>query len=663
MKYFAVRNRFFLIVAIHFLLFSANVFAQTDTVIIEKSTDKVVIDGKIYFIHIVQAGHTLHSIAKVYNVGVDQIINENPSAQHVIKPGQALKIPQVIRHIPYNEGSNKLDDEFYYHKVQKNQTLYSLANRYKVSQDAIVKHNPGADTLIKIDQIIQIPKVNENFSKRSYLKEDYGFYYYRVRRKDTFYGLAREYNTSIQEIKEANPFLSEGLKAGQLIRIPKPRLASLELYVQPDTIVPDTIPESYFVFNKNICDSIKAANTNRTIEMAVLLPLNSDFHYHMYLRDTVDRYGELLDEAERLKKLRITSQWFIEFYQGIHLAAEVYKNRGYHVKLSLFDTKRDSLAVFSALQQLETNLPDIIIGPVWPELFDTVAKFAYKHKTPVVSPFLTRIDQLEENPYIFQMLPSDSVEYYHFSNFVNSASQSNIRYIIHENDSLNENRISLLKRMLHVTWNNADSLIIRDVVFDINKAHKIDSVFCDSIENQVILITKDVGFANNVISKLNTLRSRYEIRVLGSSDWQREETIDLDFKHFVDLGIYSPFYYNVKDLRTLQVLKEFKKKFGYVPERLSRQGYTFGLYGYDVGMLFMGAIANFDSSCVHCVDFFPEEQVLSNYRFNRYSPLAGFQNTSVYLINYTKDFEIVTIHLNNVKREISAATSEETPEL
>ena len=52
--------------------------AQTDTVIIKKSTDKVIIGGQAYYVHIVKKGETLYSLSNAYNVTQKEIAKENP---------------------------------------------------------------------------------------------------------------------------------------------------------------------------------------------------------------------------------------------------------------------------------------------------------------------------------------------------------------------------------------------------------------------------------------------------------------------------------------------------------------------------------------------------------------------------------------------------------
>lgn len=626
------------------------VFAQTDSIIVQKSTEKVLIDGKVYYIHTVKPGQTLYSIAKAYNITVEEIQKENPTATLVISIGQSLKIPEAPVDLS-KEIAEQYPQDYYYHKVKKGETVFSISQIYDVSRDDIFQLNPGSDTLISIDQVLRIPKDDDNFNKRNFQEEDFGYFYYRVRRKDNLYRLSKEYDITIEKIIEANPILSEGLKSGQIIRIPKPHLEEtvkkdIEIV---DTLVVDSTMNYYSVFSRAMCDSIKQSGVQKNIRLAVLLPLYSDFIYRVYQADTVDREGELLDEAARLKKLRIRSGFFFEFYQGIELAADQLRKDGYTIEINLMDTERDTLKVDSMLHQLQAFSPDLIIGPVYPEIFGKVADFANINEIPIVSPFLSDIPQISNNSFIYQMIPSDSVKLHEFAHYINHQSNSPVRFIFFDTNEVSKRSIDLLTAGLQNTWNKFDSLTIIPVAFDVKEPHVLDKLLSKAFVNEIIIETTDVKFANNVISTLNTLSSMYNIRVYGSAEWQREEGVDLDFMHNIELAIYTPFYFNVKDETTLKVLKDFEKKYGYIPERLSKQGYTFGLFGYDIASVFLNAIGDYGASCYRCSEFFKSSFTLADYSFNRALPTSGFTNSSLYSIRFEKNFDVTMVKMGGRK--------------
>lgn len=102
----------------HFCIIS---FAQNTSPVIEKSREKVIHQGKIYFIHKVHQGNTLYSICRTYKVSEEDIKLANPSA--ILNPlsiGQTLKIPEISGTVEakgtnYSPEKNK---DYILHKVQ-----------------------------------------------------------------------------------------------------------------------------------------------------------------------------------------------------------------------------------------------------------------------------------------------------------------------------------------------------------------------------------------------------------------------------------------------------------------------------------------------------------------------------------------------------------------
>ena len=77
-----------------FLLFTAiavHSFAQPESATIE------LIDGKKYYVHIVQSGNTLWGIHKVYGASVEDIVKANPEIKNGLNEGQKIVIPVPVQ--------------------------------------------------------------------------------------------------------------------------------------------------------------------------------------------------------------------------------------------------------------------------------------------------------------------------------------------------------------------------------------------------------------------------------------------------------------------------------------------------------------------------------------------------------------------------------------
>ncbi|MBO7269391.1 MAG: LysM peptidoglycan-binding domain-containing protein [Bacteroidales bacterium] len=74
------------------LLASCTVFGQ-NVPKIAVSTEKVNVNGTIMLVHKVKGGETLYSIAKAYNVTIDEIVRQNEFLKAGLKEGSTIYIP------------------------------------------------------------------------------------------------------------------------------------------------------------------------------------------------------------------------------------------------------------------------------------------------------------------------------------------------------------------------------------------------------------------------------------------------------------------------------------------------------------------------------------------------------------------------------------------
>ena len=110
--------------------------------------------------HIVEAKETLYSIAKKYGVTVDELIKQNPKS----KDGK-LDIGEVLI-IPNNQkNSPKIEDKKEEKKLgkiylQPKQTIYSITKQYKITEAQLRKLNPDLDNHMKIGDAVVLPEEN-----------------------------------------------------------------------------------------------------------------------------------------------------------------------------------------------------------------------------------------------------------------------------------------------------------------------------------------------------------------------------------------------------------------------------------------------------------------------------------------------------------------------
>ncbi len=139
-----------------------------------------------------------------------------------------ITLSDVFAGVQDSIGIEKKDSKvFVLHKADPKETLYSISRKYKVTVDEITKNNPELSAGLKVGQIIRIPYKGSVATVSSPAKTSVSASTssggpggtHTVEPKETLYSLSRKYNVTIDEIRKANPGLTD-LKVGQTINIP-----------------------------------------------------------------------------------------------------------------------------------------------------------------------------------------------------------------------------------------------------------------------------------------------------------------------------------------------------------------------------------------------------------------------------------------------------------
>jgi peptidoglycan endopeptidase LytF len=105
-------------------------------------------------IYTVMAGDTLYSIAKKVNASVDQIKEINMLSTDFLKVGQKLNVPASSAASSKDDSAQTQTANYI---VNAGDTLYSISKKYNVSLDLIKKDNNLTSNVITIGQILKVP--------------------------------------------------------------------------------------------------------------------------------------------------------------------------------------------------------------------------------------------------------------------------------------------------------------------------------------------------------------------------------------------------------------------------------------------------------------------------------------------------------------------------
>ena len=118
----------------------------------------------IYENYTVKKGDDLYSIAKRFNTSVDQIIKDNNLTSNLLSIGQVLKVKIGEEEIGieecFGEGYENLGKRYLEHTVTKGDSIYSIARNYNTTVDNIIKLNNLKNTNLSLGQVLKIKEIN-----------------------------------------------------------------------------------------------------------------------------------------------------------------------------------------------------------------------------------------------------------------------------------------------------------------------------------------------------------------------------------------------------------------------------------------------------------------------------------------------------------------------
>ena len=643
-------------------------FAQDEGAVkVERSKNKVVIDGKEYYVHIVKKGQTLYSISKAYNVSQKEIAEENPDVLMGLKTGQVLKIPYT----PVKEDVDLIkSDDYVYHILKEGQTLYYLSKKYGVSIENLLKANPELEySNMQINQVIKIPKSEMGTYDTVQPDHQKKYFFYRVEKGETLYSLAKRFDVTVQDIRNINEDLRwQEPRAGQIIKIPRiHETVKQALPPGKDTISIDTTvniadtlvwhPQEHFN-----CDSLAALYKKDIYNIALLIPFNLDHSKSDNKKNINSDKPSMLQDNPDSKPSPIDpiTGGYLEFYEGAMMAVDKMKREGMSVNLYVYDTGTDNRKISQIIGNYNFSQMDLIIGPFYPGQLSEVAGYAREHKIPLVSPMAPTDSLLDNNPYFFQVNPSRKTEYSQLAQYLSDFKNKNL-IILHKESMVDSLIASELKTELfrYFSLTNAfDNTVIKD--FPVNRDNNVslEHALTRDKQNVIIIPSSDEVFVTEAIRNIYNYSKNYDIMIVGGPSWPQFKSIDVEYLHTLQLHYYTPFYINYNSSSTKDFLSEFKDIYKYEPYHTTSQGYNPAFLGYDVFSFFMEALKEYGEAFPHCIREIKGNFLLSDYRFIKQGYNDGYENESTQIIRYTKDFEVSEIEKFPQKLKATATKKE-----
>ena len=601
------------------LIFSTLSGAAVELLPVEKSPVIVFINGKKYYVHTVKSGDTLYSIAKAYEVGENDIRECNPSVGDGLRIDQTVKIPVPASAIIKANAEKKRKKDYIVHKVKAGQTLYAIARDYNISVAQLREDNPsvnpqalsvGESLWIRRTAIgssteqqaqAEMAEYTNNLNKAT---SDDGFDHHVVQPGETIYSLSRRYGITEAEFAQLND-VSQGLKAGAIIRIPKAKEVEQELVAEAENTPAQTTLNTEITFQK--------LDNSQDLNIALMLPMNINSK---------------------------PNASYVEFYQGFLLGLDEIKQSGNgNTKLTVYNTAHDQLKVQQIVGSTMFEGTNLIVGPVYEDELNPVLQYAHKNSVPVVSP-LANISAVQ-SPALYQLSPAPEKKYEKIGNLLDGGRDIYLIYASSNDKEFEQEIIKELHGRPYSAYNysfadqkstftprNAEARAIESMD-DILKSEKpCLFIVLANAETDVDRILGTISSSKVALTDRSEPSAQYV--VMGTSRWGRFNNIDHT----------SYFNNNVVMISTYHAKRDSKAVRDFDSRYIDAYGALPSLYayrGYDTAMIFCAGMRGDIEYNMLDKRYTPLQ---TTYKFVRGNAGERYVNQEWVRVNYNSDYTI-----------------------
>lgn len=570
---------------------------------VTKSNDIVVIRGKSYYLHTVQPGQTLYSICKAYGANIDEVKSLND------KKDNALSLYEVLK-VPYTDPFVQQDDKFYYHKVLKGETFYSIARLYKIKPKRLLKFNEGyaQNQPLAVGAVVKLPLAEIDLSVLGEEEIEAS-----VGKKQEIRPERPVQNETVKKVEEASvtDILQDALMQKNEKTEQEPEKETTTVIGATDKMeIPDYISEVVMPVDP-------------FVKVALLLPFSAK-DYPVFVDTLVEKMPV---------QISARSEQFISFYEGVLLAVDSLKNQGYKVNLKVFDTERSAEKMYTMVDEIDRFHPDLIIGPVYGSVYKALMDDLTNKNIPVIYPLSSRSEEFGVYPDFIQVNPSMKA------------------LTVAMSDWLREEAEEANLVCLNLTGNEVSHSDLEDIRLFKEYMHRIGSMnFYDwntsavpldglrlqllpDRENIIILPTTKEAEVSEILPVLSALTEGYRITVVGFPEWQTFTSVDHETYFKLNTKIFTYSYVDNTTEPAKRFALKYRKYFYTEPNNLAYKAFDMSLY-------FIELAAKYRDRTLDALEFYPRNGDFSRFYFQKMEGQAGKENQGFYIVNFGSDYRL-----------------------
>lgn len=574
-----------------------------------------------------------------------------------------------------------------YYKVAKKESVYSICHKLGVTKEELVRSNPSVADGLKAGMTLYFPVDEASASddvashEPQHQTAQQPVATHKVEPGETIFGLSRKYGVTEAQLKEWNPEIASGLKAGQVLKLgPEARVAQTAAAPAANgTAAPAETEKTVndyegYVVKKgeslysiarahNITeDELEAANpgigilkAGQVLSIPVKGAPGASQSAAAQLEAVADAAStiegatvERVDPSEvpgvKAKPASIalmlplmlneenpskTAQRYTEFYKGFLLAVDSLRNSGKPLNVSTYDTRNSVVTVKEILADSAFSRHTAIIAPDQPAQLALIAEYAKNNGVTVLNVFNVRDDSYTRNPGMLQgNLPSEKM----YDKAIDALTER-LRYSTPVFLSITDSQpdkaefIADLKKSLE-----AKGIASRSIEAD-GKINVSDLKVLGADGNYTFIpVSSRQADLNKMMPAIIEWRDETIVpivRLFGYPEWTLFRGETLQNMHNLNTIIYSRFISDYESSRAKALDAKFERWYGTDIENVvPRQG----LLGFDSGMFLQKYLQSGQKRY---------EGIQNSYNFVPAGEGAGEYNDVLYFLNFRPGGDIV----------------------
>lgn len=544
--------------------------------------------------------------------------------------------------------------KFLVHPVEAGQTLYAIGRAHAVPVDVIIAANPGSDKALNIGQELLIPLdavVKKEARTAPELMKD-GELKHTVAKRETLFGIARQYGVDVNVLLERNPHANAGLQPGMDVIIPVVKYQG-----QPESIVRpaepfqgrrhlvqpgETLyslgqfygvrPEVIQVANGGLPEGLKAGTTIIVPGVAedppvpeedtVPAPLLAHYEIGLLLPFSVARNDSALAAATAGEEPRYyeTSRIAAQFYGGARMALDSLKKLGLDAEVIVMDMGDDPETWSEVMRDPDLARIDLFIGPFHRSAIERLARV--HQRAHIVCPVPQSNKVILGQPTVSKVSPARS-DLARFTARYIAARHAHEQIIMLRPGIANEREMeaqlaqALADALAGRSGRLHDSLPVakpgkRDLG-DLPGKLRSDKL------NVIVAANNDVEFVTTLVSKLKPLASKYRIMLVGTQGWLDIASVapaDLDVLGFT---FPAPAFTDPTDPRVARFIRAFRDTY-------HNDADEYAFLGFDATFYYTMALMTQGPGFANRLDRVRTEPLHMGFHMTRTGPENGLRN-------------------------------------